>query len=176
MAGDVHRAARFQLDLLQRALSSEGSGVLVLEREHVPIGFAEVTTGGELPPFGVIARSAVHAFGIVGTVRAAWNSASRARVDIKAPPDSLHVVELQVHPGERNRGGGGELLRAVADEARARGVGTISLTTAIDNPARRLYERHGFAVVAEKRNARYERVTGSPGRVLMVKPLTVTSR
>jgi ribosomal protein S18 acetylase RimI-like enzyme len=149
--------------------------VLVLERGHTPIGFAEVTGGGELPPFGVIARTAIHTFGVVGAARAAWKSSARARVDMKALPDCMHLVELQVHPDERNRGAGGALLGAVEQEARARGVGNMSLTTATDNPARRLYERHGFAVVAEKRDPRYERLTGSPGRVLMVKPVAVTS-
>jgi len=176
MAGDARRAARFQLALLQRALTSEDSPVFVLERAGAAIGFAETSGGGDLPPFGVIARSAVRAFGILGSVRAAWKSSARARVDLKAPPDSLHLVELQVHPSARNQGGGGVLLRAVEAEARARGRGNVSLTTTINNPARRLYERHGFAVVAEKRDVRYERLGGSPGRVLMVKPLTVNSR
>jgi ribonuclease HI len=176
MAGDATRAARFQLALLRRTLESADGAVLVLEREHTPIGFAEVTSGGDLPPFGVIARTAVGAFGILGSLRAAWKSSARARVDMPVVPDCLHLVELQVHPGERNQGAGGVLLGAVEDEARARGVANVSLTTSIDNPARRLYERHGFAVVAEKRDARYERLTGSPGRVLMVKPLAVTPR
>ena len=48
----------------------------------------------------------------------------------------------------------------------------LSLTTAIDNPARHLYERMGFTVELEKRNRRYQSITGSPGRVLMVKHLT----
>jgi hypothetical protein len=47
----------------------------------------------------------------------------------------------------------------------------LSLTTAITNPARRLYERNGYGVVGEKRDAEYERITGVPGRVLMVKEL-----
>lgn len=174
MAGDAVRAARFQLALLRRTLDSPDGALLVVERDRVPIGFAEVSGGGDVPPFGVIVRSALRAFGILGSVRAAWKSSARARVDMKAPPDCLHLVELQVHPGERNQGTGGALLRAVEQEARARGVGNVSLTTAIDNHARRLYERHGFAVVDEKRDRRYERLTGSPGRVLMVKPL-VTS-
>jgi len=177
MAGDAGRAARFQLTLLRRTLASPDGAVLVVERDGVPIGFAEITGGGgDVPPFGVIVRSALHAFGVLGSLRAAWKSSARARVDMHALPDCLHLVELQVHPDERNQGAGGALLRAVEQEARARGVGNVSLTTAIDNPARRLYERHGFAVVDEKRDPRYERLTGSPGRVLMVKPLAVTSR
>jgi ribosomal protein S18 acetylase RimI-like enzyme len=147
----------------------------VLERHDTPVGFAEVTSGGDLPPFGVVARTALHAFGIIGTVRAAWKSSARSRVDMEAVPGCLHLVELQVHPDERKRGAGGALLRAVEEEARARGVGSVSLTTTTDNPARRLYERHGFAVVGEKRDPRYERLTGSPGRVLMIKRLAVTS-
>jgi ribosomal protein S18 acetylase RimI-like enzyme len=176
MAGDAVRAARFQLTLLRRTLASPDGAVFVVERDRVPIGFAEVTRGGDVPPVGVIVRTALDAFGILGSVRAAWKSRARARVDMKALPDCVHLVELQVHPDERDQGAGGALLRAVEAEARARGVGNVSLTTAIDNPARRLYERHGFAVVAERRDARYERLTGSPGRVLMVKPLAVTSR
>ena len=176
LAGDATRAARFQLALLRRVLRPADSAVLVLERDGAPIGFAEVTSGGDLPPFGVIARSAVKAFGVVGSLRAAWKSFARTRVDIKAPTESLHLVELQVHPSDRNQGAGGELLRAVEREARHLGRSRISLTTAIDNPARRLYERHGFAVTAEKRSARYERITGSPGRVLMVKALAVRER
>ena len=150
MAGDARRAARFQLALLQRTLTSADGAVLVLERERTPIGFAEVTSGGDLPPFAVVARTAVRAFGLVGAVRAAWKSSARAHVDMKAVPDCLHLVELHVHPDERNRGAGGALLGAVEEEARARGVGNVSLTTTTDNPARRLYERHGFAVVDQK--------------------------
>jgi ribosomal protein S18 acetylase RimI-like enzyme len=47
----------------------------------------------------------------------------------------------------------------------------ISLTTTTDNPARRLYERNGFRCVQQRTNARYERLTGSEGRVLMVKQI-----
>ena len=47
----------------------------------------------------------------------------------------------------------------------------ISLTTATGNPARRLYERNGCRLIDQKTDARYERITGSAGRVLMVKPV-----
>jgi len=174
LAGDAAGAARFQLALLRRTLASDDATVLVLERAGRPIGFAEVASGGDIPPLGVLARTAVHAFGVAGAARAAWRSFSRARVDLKAPADVLHLVELQVHPDARNQGAGSSLLAAVEEEAQTRDKANVSLTTGIDNPARRLYTRHGFSVVAEKRDARYERLTGSPGRVLMVKPLRVT--
>lgn len=68
-------------------------------------------------------------------------------------------------------GVGGELLSAVEDRARLVRAAHISLTTGSTNPARRLYRRHGYDVVAERRAARYARLTGIPGRVLMLKPL-----
>ena len=52
----------------------------------------------------------------------------------------------------------------------------MSLTTAVENPARRLYERNGYRVTAERRDLRYERMSGSVGRVLMVKELTARGR
>jgi len=40
------------------------------------------------------------------------------------------------------------------------------------NPARRLYERHGFGVVETRTDPTYERYTGIAGRHLMVKELS----
>jgi ribosomal protein S18 acetylase RimI-like enzyme len=84
------------------------------------------------------------------------------------PADSCKLIELHVDPARRGQGIGAVLLDAVIALA---GDRPVSLTTRIDNPARHLYERHGFAVVEEKRNASYEARTGSPGRVLMVRPV-----
>jgi len=47
----------------------------------------------------------------------------------------------------------------------------MSLTTHTSNPARRLYERHGYRVVETRTDPAYERYTGIEGRVLMVKEL-----
>jgi hypothetical protein len=48
----------------------------------------------------------------------------------------------------------------------------MSLSTGIDNPAQRLYERLGFQILATKRDAEYTHYAGSPGRVFMAKVLT----
>ncbi len=48
----------------------------------------------------------------------------------------------------------------------------MSLITTTTNPARRLYERHGYRVVETRADAAYERYTGIAGRYLMVKELT----
>jgi len=47
----------------------------------------------------------------------------------------------------------------------------MSLTTHIANPARHLYERHGFRVVETRTDPDYERYTGIEGRVRMAKEL-----
>jgi ribosomal protein S18 acetylase RimI-like enzyme len=47
----------------------------------------------------------------------------------------------------------------------------MCIETGVTNPARRLYERHGFRVIETKTDARYERLTRSPGRILMTKDI-----
>lgn len=77
------------------------------------------------------------------------------------------IVELQVHPERRGTGVGTRLLEHVFGLV---GSQPLSLTTRTDNPARRLYERHGFVVTEEKTSRYFERRTGAKGRVLMVRP------
>jgi len=55
------------------------------------------------------------------------------------------VHELAVDPAVQARGLGTSVLRRVQEEARGRGV-PVRLSVHDDNPARRLYERLGFAV------------------------------
>jgi ribosomal protein S18 acetylase RimI-like enzyme len=170
LAGNMEHAADFQAALLEHSLAIDPDHVIVALLDNRIVGFAEVSTGGDVPPLPVVARAALHAFGVGDTLRAAWRNLARLKVDFRTPEGALHLVELQVHPECRNQGVGAALLGHVVERAQAQGRAVVSLTTAIDNPARRLYERSGFRVVEEKRNPRYERLTGSPGRVL----LTVT--
>jgi ribosomal protein S18 acetylase RimI-like enzyme len=94
------------------------------------------------------------------------------RVEFEGLPDAFAVVELYVNETMRGRGIGGKLLD-FAEERAARGNWLrMCLETGVSNPARRLYERHGFHVVQTKLDSEYERLTGSPGRILMVKELT----
>jgi ribosomal protein S18 acetylase RimI-like enzyme len=64
------------------------------------------------------------------------------------------------------------LLDHAEAEARAGGIQVMSLTTTTDNPARRLYERHGFRIVETLTDDVYRRYTGIDGRYSMVKELT----
>ena len=171
MAGSAEAAERFQSMLLARALADGTAEVIVLDVDGTAAGFAELSTGGDVPPLKIVARCAIKAMGLGGALVAGWRSLARAAVDLTSPEGAVHLVELQVDPAHRNEGLGGRLLAEVERVARDRGAPTLSLTTQIDNPARRLYERSGFRVEAEKRHRRYEAITGSPGRVLMVKRL-----
>jgi GNAT superfamily N-acetyltransferase len=65
-------------------------------------------------------------------------------VDAQTPELSIAVV-----PSKRGRGIGDQLLTALIDRARAAGHTSLSLSVEPGNPARMLYERHGFEVVDE---------------------------
>jgi ribosomal protein S18 acetylase RimI-like enzyme len=171
MAGSASAAERLRAGLLRHVLVNGTSFVIVAETASEPLGFAELSHGTDIPPFPVVARAGINAMGLLGALGAAWRSRARLRVELPAPEGGVHLVELQVSPAHRNRGVGAFLLSRVDDHAIEQNAAHISLTTTTDNPARRLYERNGYRVVGQKTNARYERITGSEGRLLMVKPV-----
>jgi ribosomal protein S18 acetylase RimI-like enzyme len=168
LAGSAEYANRFVCALLERALAVDVP-VFVAEREGRPVGFAQL--GEPDDSIFALAKMSLAAVGVVGTIRGAYGMLFRRPVEHRAPPGGLHLFELQVSPAERGHGVGGTLLDRIDEYAVEHAAPHISLTTASGNPARRLYERHGYDVVAEKRSARYERFAGQPGRVLMVKTL-----
>lgn len=65
-------------------------------------------------------------------------------IDVKIPELSIAVV-----PGWRGRGIGSALLTATLAAAGEAGCSAVSLSVESDNPARRLYQRAGFAGIAE---------------------------
>jgi ribosomal protein S18 acetylase RimI-like enzyme len=172
MAGSVRAAERFSALLFRSSLTRATSDFLVAEDGSGPVGFAEVSRGSDIPPFSIVARAAMKSMGFFGALRAAWLSRARMRVEIEAPKGGVHLVELQVSLEQRNRGVGAFLLGRVDEYASAQRAPHISLTTASDNPARRLYERSGYRVAGEKADRRYDQITGSPGRVLMIKTIS----
>jgi ribosomal protein S18 acetylase RimI-like enzyme len=95
--------------------------------------------------------AAVIAIERTGPVGAAWyrlfaaSEAGYGFVDEETPELSIAVV-----PGRRGRGYGDELLTALLERARKSGFERVSLSVEPDNPALKLYERHGFRQVGEK--------------------------
>jgi [ribosomal protein S18]-alanine N-acetyltransferase len=83
-------------------------------------------------------------------VGAAWYRLFKATapgygfVDEGTPELSIAVV-----PSRRGKGIGDELLSALLTQARRDGFTQVSLSVEPDNPALRLYERHGFHKVGE---------------------------
>jgi ribosomal-protein-alanine N-acetyltransferase len=63
------------------------------------------------------------------------------------------IQTIAVSSEYRDRGIGAQLLTAAMAEARDRGCRHLMLEVTSDNaPARRLYERHGFEVIAQRSN------------------------
>ena len=61
--------------------------------------------------------------------------------------ESVPEVSIAVDRAWRGRGIGTDLLRALAETARRRGIDALSLSVERANPARALYEREGYVVV-----------------------------
>ncbi len=68
-------------------------------------------------------------------------------VDERTPELAIAVV-----PSRRGRGFGDDLLRALLRRARDEGYEQVSLSVERNNPALKLYERHGFRTVREVGN------------------------
>jgi len=69
------------------------------------------------------------------------------RADETYVDDATPEVAIACRPSQRGRGVGDTLLVALADAARAEGHTGLVLSVREGNPARRLYERHGFVVI-----------------------------
>jgi ribosomal protein S18 acetylase RimI-like enzyme len=145
-------------------------GFVVAEDDGDVVGFAWCSESDVSARDGL--RAATAAWGVTGPIRLAVKGWPRQLVGLTMPPGPK-LIELHTHPSRRGTGIGSLLLDHVVREHGGR---PISLTTRSNNPARHLYERHGFAVVAQKDNRAFERRTGAPGRVLMVRPPAVSAR
>lgn len=74
-----------------------------------------------------------------------------ALCDQACRPDTAVISLLAVAPHVRGQGVGGALLCGAENEARKRGLRVLVLDVIENNPARRLYERHGFRVTRTHR-------------------------
>jgi GNAT superfamily N-acetyltransferase len=142
-APDEDRPGGDPVDRVVRARGEDG---------RLPL--AEALAGPELRPYldgwgregdrGVVAIEAGRPLG------AAWyrffvpDAPGRGFISTGTPELTIAVV-----PERRGEGVGSALLSALLERARLDGVEAIALSVEPDNPALRLYERHGFAKVAD---------------------------
>ncbi len=77
------------------------------------------------------------------------NGTSIGRLYVSRWPEEIRIVDIALMPGWRRRGIGGELLRALQDEARDAGK-PLTIHVERNNPALHLYERLGFAQREDK--------------------------
>ncbi len=173
LTGGVELARRFGMAMARLPNGPQGwERTLLAERDGEPVGIMQASgdpQGVRLTP--ALALLALRVFGPLRALRLLPRVRARARVQTAPPPGCYYIGELDVDQRYRNRGIGGALLDYAEDEARRGGYRLMSLTTTTINPARRLYERHGFRVVETKTDPEYERYTGIQGRVLMAKEL-----
>ena len=170
---DEERARQIGKELVRQPNSPQGWQRTVLA-ELSGEGIGVLQGGVDHPGVRLSAGLALAALGIYGPidlVRVVLRLRARRRVTIEEPSNAYSIAELHVDPTYRSRGIGGAMLKYAEEEALDQGCRLMSLTTHIANPARHLYERHGFRVVETRTDPDYERYTGIEGRVLMVKEL-----
>jgi ribosomal protein S18 acetylase RimI-like enzyme len=176
VAVDAARARRVGRVLVRAGASVRLDRTTIAMLDGRPVGLVAIGERGDSldPSASVIVRVLLQAtpiVGIAGLRRYARLQSLRSRVESPHPPDSWYIAELDVDAAYRNRGIGGVLLTCTEERAREKGYRQMSLGTQTTNPAQHLYERHGFRIVATRTDPEYERLTGVPGRVLMVKDL-----
>jgi GNAT superfamily N-acetyltransferase len=88
-------------------------------------------------------------------------------------PGAWIIESVATRPEFRRRGLIDALMPAILERGRRRGATVSEISVFIGNDAaQRAYEKHGFEPVAEKRNAEFEAVYGSPGTRTLRRPLT----
>jgi ribosomal protein S18 acetylase RimI-like enzyme len=173
---DRRKARVIGAALIRNGLSLNIDRTAVAVAGGEAVGLIALQRPGESDRTSVAAvlRVVARAFPLIGPAglwRYVLVDRARGRMRLAHPVDSLFVWELDVHPEWRNRGIGGVMLRWAEEIARSEGFPRMALTTTTTNPAQHLYSRHGYQIVDTRLDAEYERLIGTPGRVLMVKEL-----
>lgn len=78
------------------------------------------------------------------------DSVSIGLLRITEEGDSLHIRDVQIAPGHRQRGAGTYLLETSHRFAKARGLRETQLRVFVDNPAARLYLRMGYRLAGPR--------------------------
>jgi ribosomal protein S18 acetylase RimI-like enzyme len=101
----------------------------------------------------------------VEDIAAGWErSKAIMGIVMEHEPGAWVVEHVTTRPEFRRRGLVERLLHEVLDRGRERGAKTADIGVLIGNePAQRAYEKCGFEVVIEKRDAEFEAAYGAPG-------------
>lgn len=87
-------------------------------------------------------------------------------------PGAWIVEHVATHPDFRRQGHVDRLLQAILQRGRERGAAVADIGVFIGNDrAQKAYEKAGFRVVDEKRDAAFEAVYGCPGMYALTRPL-----
>jgi len=173
IAGSREKAIAFGTGMVRLPDSPQGWRETVLAEVDVRV-VGILIAGGDHKDMQATPRLiylALRTFGPVGILRLLPRLRARVRVQPKTPDGAYHIAEIDVYPAFRNKGIGGALLDHAEAAAHTGGYHIMSLTTSTANPARRLYQRHGFQIAETRRDTAYKRYTGIEGRHLMVKDL-----
>jgi GNAT superfamily N-acetyltransferase len=150
------------------------SGFLVAEHEGAPAAALSGLDPAKLvaPNVEVPAAAAARGFDAAGT-EAALARCAPFFTCIHEPPPGVWIVEsVATSPQARGLGLARALVERVLAEGRERGHRLAQLSLLVGNePARRVYQRTGFATAAEKRSAAFEAALGCPGIACMRRPL-----
>lgn len=175
IVGNKRAARRFGMAIARVSFGKRGGWrqTTVAEVEGRIVGVVEAGKREWDVPIGLPeVLAALRSLGPLGVLRMLPRLRASDRIRAPSPPDAYHIAELDVDPAWRGKGIGGLLLDHAETAARDGGYTQMSLSTTTVNPARRLYERHGFVVAETRTDPDYERWTGIEGRHLMLKDLT----
>ena len=107
--------------------------------------------------------------GPIGVLRRAPRLLARMRAQIPIPNDAFYITLVQVDPAYQGDGIGTCMLEWTNQEAKRLGARRMALTTTLNNPALKLYQRRGFSITTTATHESYARNLQVPGRVLMEK-------
>lgn len=104
---------------------------------------------------------------------AGWQRAGTvANIGATHEPGAWVVEHVATHPDYRRRGLVDQLLAEILERGRKRGAKTAEIGVFIGNDkAHRAYEKAGFRIYADVRDAAFEAVYGCPGAYYLRRPL-----
>jgi len=118
-------------------------------------------------------REVVHQAGFSEPDPEALRRSQRVLACIPEEMEGAWVIDsVATVPEFRRQGITGKLLEEMVEKGRRQGFQTAQINIYIGNiPAQRLYEKHGFEVVDEKRHPDFEEAIGSPGMARLLRDL-----